>query len=158
MLLLIIGKELRQLPLHVKSLHKDGIFLLHKDERFSKQNAFLITKAQIVQRIANLQGMFPIYGWTWSQPMREGVTYATSSLIGWTLQNMRPDITYQHLVIFTSLATWPYFRHLVQSNKKSLCYRPLVMGVHWWLDSPHKGPVMGKAFPGKDQWVSARKM
>ena len=28
---------------------------------------------------------FSIYGWAWSQPLREDVTYVTSSLIGWDL-------------------------------------------------------------------------
>ena len=45
------------------------------------------------------------------------------------------------------------FRLTSKKKIQGLHYCPFVRGIHWWwwqVGSPHKGPVMQKAFPGHD--------
>ena len=49
-----------------------------------------------------------------------------------------------------STGTRLFYQKIIQYNKTSH-YRPLVRETHRWpVDSPHKGPVMVKAFPCRD--------
>ena len=49
-----------------------------------------------------------------------------------------------------SPVTWTFVQQRVQANNKGH-YWPLCEGIHRWpVDSPHKGPVMRKAFPCYD--------
>ena len=67
--------------------------------------------------------------------------------IRWELLHLQP------------LATWLLAQQLVQANNKEVMlaphYWPFVRGIHWWpVDSPHKGPVMWKALPCHDVFMS----
>ena len=42
-----------------------------------------ISLSEIMNQMDDNPGLVSIYGWVRSQPMKEGVTYVTYSLIGW---------------------------------------------------------------------------
>ena len=55
----------------------------------------------------------------------------------------------RHLLpYFRSLAAWQLVEANNELNIKALFYWPFVRGIQWWpVDSPHKGPMIWKAFP-----------
>ena len=94
----------------------------------ASQTACKVENVSIWWRHHAHAGLFSIYGWVKSQPVREDITYLTSSLIGWDLQPQKSAMG-SHYVINLSLCP------VSGKNDPHLLWipsLPLVLCRHYW--------------------------
>ena len=87
---------------------------------------------------------------------KRGLSYQWSTLVAGLTNTLLNMSVMAFWITSNSTACSTVCSDKQHRNMKALHYWPFEMGIHQWLvDSPHKGPVMQKAFPCYDIMVDS---